>query len=175
MALTRKQRAFIDAYILSWNASEAARTAGYSGKTAYSIGARLLKNVEISDEIARILEERAMGRDEVLARLADQGRAGYTRYLQPDGTVDLASLLADDKGHLVRGTKWDRNGNLVVQFYDAQSALVQLLHHHDRQGTADDPFHVQVTVDVRERLRSRISRIAARSREADGAGPADHE
>lgn len=52
--LTDKQRIFIDEYLVCWNATEAAKKAGYSEKTAYSSGQRLLKDVEIS----RIIDER---------------------------------------------------------------------------------------------------------------------
>lgn len=45
--LTPKQQAFCDNYIVSHNATDAAIKAGYSAKTAYSQGQRLLKNVEI--------------------------------------------------------------------------------------------------------------------------------
>lgn len=47
-----KQKAFADYYIESGNQTEAAKKAGYSEKTAYSIGNRLLKNVEVSAYIA---------------------------------------------------------------------------------------------------------------------------
>lgn len=42
---------FIPEYLLSGNATEAAIKAGYSKKTAYSQGQRLLKNDEIMNEI----------------------------------------------------------------------------------------------------------------------------
>ena len=45
--LNERQRKFVDEYILTGNASEAARRAGYSAKTASSIGERLLRNIEI--------------------------------------------------------------------------------------------------------------------------------
>ena len=45
MALTAKQQAFVEAYC--GNATEAALKAGYSPKTAYSQGQRLLKNDEV--------------------------------------------------------------------------------------------------------------------------------
>ena len=50
MALTTKMRAFVEAYC--GNATEAALEAGYSPKTAYSQGQRLLKNVEVKAAIA---------------------------------------------------------------------------------------------------------------------------
>jgi len=58
--LTNKQRAFIDEYLLDFNATRAARKAGYSEKTAYSIGSRLLRKPYIVEEINRRL---ANGRD----------------------------------------------------------------------------------------------------------------
>jgi len=71
-----------------------------------------------------------MGADEVLVRLAQQARAEYADYLRPDGTVDLEQMLADGKGHLIKGTKWDnRSGKLTVEFYDAQAALVHIGKH----------------------------------------------
>lgn len=45
--LNQKQKKFVDEYIKTGNATQSAIKAGYSEKTAYSIGQRLLKNVEI--------------------------------------------------------------------------------------------------------------------------------
>lgn len=47
--LSPKQQAFVNAY--AGNATAAALAAGYSKKTAYSHGQRLLKNVEIQEAI----------------------------------------------------------------------------------------------------------------------------
>jgi nitric oxide reductase activation protein len=33
----------------------------------------------------------------------------------------------DSREHLVKGTKWDKDGRLVVEFHDAQSALDKIL------------------------------------------------
>ena len=48
--------------------TQAAISAGYSPKTAYSIGAELLKKTEIEHAISRRLRETAMGADEVVDR-----------------------------------------------------------------------------------------------------------
>ena len=42
-----KQQKFVQEYLKDLNATQAAIRAGYSKKTAYSIGQRLLKNVEV--------------------------------------------------------------------------------------------------------------------------------
>lgn len=49
--LTPKEEKFCQEYIVSLNATQAAIKAGYSEKTAYSQGHRLLKNVEIQKRI----------------------------------------------------------------------------------------------------------------------------
>lgn len=45
--MTEKQKQFADEYLIDCNATRAAISAGYSEKTAYSQGQRLLKNVEV--------------------------------------------------------------------------------------------------------------------------------
>ena len=55
--MTEKQSRFVDEYIATANASEAARRAGYSSKTACSIGERLLRNVEVRAAIDERLKE----------------------------------------------------------------------------------------------------------------------
>ncbi len=52
--LTEKQRKFCEEYSIDLNATQAAIRAGYSEKTAYSIGSRLLKNVEVQKYISEI-------------------------------------------------------------------------------------------------------------------------
>lgn len=54
--LNQRQKSFIDHYISTRNATESAKLAGYSTKTAYSIGARLLKHVEVKAEVDKAFE-----------------------------------------------------------------------------------------------------------------------
>lgn len=55
--MTPKQQRFIDEYLIDLNATQAAIRAGYSEKTAYSMGSRLLKNVEIQARLHARTEE----------------------------------------------------------------------------------------------------------------------
>lgn len=70
MKLTPKQKAFSDYYIQTGNASEAARKAGYSEKTAEAIGYENLRKPQISSYIAERLkpseEKRIADADEVM-------------------------------------------------------------------------------------------------------------
>lgn len=61
--LTPKQAAFVREYLKDSNATQAAIRVGYSEKTAYSQGGRLLKNVEVCaaiDERNRVAEDEAI-------------------------------------------------------------------------------------------------------------------
>ena len=57
MKLTEKQKRFVEAYIETGNATKAALMAGYSKKTAYSIGNENLKKPEIKYAIDRRMKE----------------------------------------------------------------------------------------------------------------------
>ncbi len=70
--LTMKQKAFADEYVKNGgNATQAAISAGYSAKTAYSQGQRLLKKVDVADYIGSQMEriEKEQHRD--IMSLAD--------------------------------------------------------------------------------------------------------
>lgn len=55
--LNERQMRFVDEYMIDLNATQAAIRAGYSVKTAYSQGQRLVKNVEIKTELAERMEK----------------------------------------------------------------------------------------------------------------------
>ena len=82
--LNKRQRAFAEAYAIPGtemygNKTKSAIHAGYSEKTAYSIGQRLLKNVEVQEYIRggeeRLIDENIMSGKEVLYRLTRTARA----------------------------------------------------------------------------------------------------
>lgn len=54
-----RRKKFVDEYILTGNATEAAKRAGYSTRTAYSQGERLLRNAEVRPAIDKRLAEAA--------------------------------------------------------------------------------------------------------------------
>ena len=71
--LTAKQQRFCDEYLIDLNATQAAIRAGYSKKTAYSIGNENLKKVEIKEYIEHRMAEKEA------ALIADQNEV--MRYL----------------------------------------------------------------------------------------------
>lgn len=73
--LTEKQQRFADFYCAEPNATKAAEAAGYSPRTAYSQGQRLLKNVEVKkyirDQLEAAADERILSVTRARAALSD--------------------------------------------------------------------------------------------------------
>lgn len=143
MAFTDKQWVFCTEYVIDFNCTQAAIRAGYSEKTAYSIGSRLLKNVEVAQEIKRLIDERCMKSDEVLMRLADHARGDIGDVLTDDGEgIDWQKAKQARKTHLVKKVtirtvrttfgddKEIETETRSIELYDAQGALVQIGRHH---------------------------------------------
>lgn len=76
--MNQRQQAFCDYFLQSGNATEAAKKAGYSEKTAYSIGTENLKKPEIqkyiSDHEKKAHNERIATADEILEFLSETVR-----------------------------------------------------------------------------------------------------
>lgn len=91
--LTPKQKAFADYYIECGNASEAARKAGYSPKTAGAIGEENLKKPEISAYI----DERMTQQDAARVASADEVLRFYSSVMRGEekDAFGLAPSLSD--------------------------------------------------------------------------------
>jgi len=88
-AAVDRKKLFAEAYIANGgNASEAARSAGYSAKTAYSAGYRLLKDVEVKS----ILDER----QKALANKYELTAESIIKSIAQDLHFDPANLFNGD-------------------------------------------------------------------------------
>ena len=90
MALTERQQLFFKEYLIDSNATQAAIRAGYSKKTAYSQGQRLLKNVEGR----RLLQEMMQQREKELVADQDEVLKYLTEVLRGKS---VAHVLARDE------------------------------------------------------------------------------
>lgn len=152
MALSAKQRAFVDEYLKCRNAAEAARRAGYSGHTARQQGQRLLTNVDVSQEIERRTEEKAMEADEALGILADQARGTMEDFVSfneapyPTFTLDLDKARRRGVLHLIQELSYDQNGNPKIKLYSAKDAAKTILDFISRgpDGSESDPIRIKV-------------------------------
>lgn len=107
MSLTGKKKAFIAEYVKCRNACLAAKNAGYSKKTAYSSGPRLLQDPEIKKEIEKY-EKKALKNvsysvEKALSEL-DTALSQALAMLKPSAAVSaimakakLAGLLENDR------------------------------------------------------------------------------
>lgn len=100
--LTPKQKAFADEYIKSGNATQAALNAGYSAKTARSIGQENLTKPDISnyinERLKQIEDEKIMDMKEVMQRLSEIARAeGTEEVVTNQGDVILVKPKTSDQ------------------------------------------------------------------------------
>lgn len=166
MPLTAKQRAFVEHYLTTWNASEAARQAGYSEKTAGQIGAENLKKLEIAEAIAERLAELKMGADEVLARVTAQARGSLAPFLRVSETGNLTGFdFGDDKPlHLLRKAsvtertiKDVTERTVTIELHDVQAALFKLGEHHKLWGKGADLMKL---IDLSKLTDAQLERLA---------------
>lgn len=116
--LTPKQQLFIDSYLVHFNATKAAIQAGYSEKSAYSIGSELLKKPELSALIDARLKESRMNSDQVMKLMGDIAQSSmndYFRVVERDRikrvTKPLSLLIERKKLEIKRAYMYiDRKG-----------------------------------------------------------------
>ena len=94
--LTNKQRIFIDEYLRSFNATRAAIKAGYSEKTARSVGSENLTKPDIRTEIDERLQQSRMSADEALLRISNIANGDIGELLDNNGLLDIRQ--AKEKG-----------------------------------------------------------------------------
>ena len=113
--LNDRQMRFVQEYLIDLNATQAAIRAGYSAKTAYSLGQRVLKN----DEVQRAIQK------------AQEKRSQRTRVTQDMVLQELAKIAfanGTEFSRVVTEQKEDEDGNIVP---------VQVVKHTDTKDLSD--------------------------------------
>lgn len=133
MELRRKQRIFIDEYLKCWNATQAAINAGYSKRSAGSIGGENMQKPEIVEEIKRRLNESAMSADEVVHSIGEIGRTTIEDLMNVDenGRMSFDFRRAKEQGklHLIKSITPTAYG-IKVELHDRMKALELIGKHH---------------------------------------------
>lgn len=120
--LTEKQKRFIDYYIETANATESAKRAGYSEKTAKNIGAENLTKLHffIQEKLAEKESQRIASQDEVLKFLTAGMRGEIKDQFDLDASfqdrIKCAELMGKRYGAFKE--KIDVNGNIPVVIAD---------------------------------------------------------
>lgn len=98
--MSPKMARFAEEYILDLNATQAAIRAGYSAKTAYSAGERLLRDVEVSAAVQKSKERRAakleITQDRVLLEIARIALLDPQAFYNADGSLKPVQELDKD-------------------------------------------------------------------------------
>lgn len=170
MRLTKKQQAFIEHYLTTWNATEAAIQAGYSEHTAAVIGSENLTKPKIRAAIDARLEKFKLSANDVLLMLSEHASGSMEDFVSFDWTVpriNLEQAAKRGKMHLVKKLSYDKDGRLQgIELYDAQSALVQLGRYHklftDKIEIVDWRKEAEESgIDVGELYQQLVNEIAA--------------
>jgi phage terminase small subunit len=122
-----KQTIFVNEYLKCFNASEAARRAGYNGKSNV-IGAQLLANLSIREEIERRVSEITMTANEALIRLAEQARVDigdFAQYWEGD-KFNLQKAKEDGRSHLIKKLKPTQYGT-ELELHDKDFAIDRII------------------------------------------------
>lgn len=145
--MTDKQNVFVQEYLKDLNATQAAIRAGYSQKTAYSIGQRLLRNVEISQAIDAAMSERSE-------------RANLTADYVLQNLNEIAQRCMQKSPVMVKGEQAiDEEGRHLWTF-DAKNALraLELIGKH--MGMFSDHHKEQEQTPEEEKMYLTIRRVA---------------
>ncbi len=157
--MTKKQKRFVEEYLIDLNATQAAIRAGYSPDTAGSIGAENLKKPEIKSRIDKAMAERSrrtgINQDRVLQELARIGFAKITDVVDPETAKILPDASEDDLA-CIQSIKIKPNEfgtEREVKLYDKKSALVDLGKHlglfKDKMELSGD-MDLNITIDYGE-------------------------
>ena len=133
--MTKKQKRFVEEYLIDLNATQAAIRAGYSPETAGAIGAENLKKPEIKSRIDKAMAERSrrtgVNADRVIRELARIGFARLTDVVDPE-TAEIRRDASEDDLACIQSVKvkpGEFGTEREVKMYDKRAALVDLGKH----------------------------------------------
>jgi phage terminase small subunit len=179
MALTPKQRRFVDEYLLDLNATQAAIRTGYSKKTADQQASRLLTNVKVREELAERMtsrEERTkVDADYVLKRLVEIDQLDVLDILEDDMSFKPLSkwpkpwrqyLSGFDLAEMFEGSGQDRSmvGLMKKIKWPDKVKNLELLGKHVNVNA----FREQLAVDVNHTISERMAKARERRDRAKG-------
>lgn len=155
MALTEKQKRFVEEYLIDLNATQAAIRAGYSVKTADQQGSRMLANVKVQQAISVAMAERSkrtgVNQDRVVLELAKIAFVKMTDIVDPD-TGEIRCDASDDDLACIEGIKCKRSTTdtgysveIDVKIASKLKALEKLGQH---LGMWNDKIDVNVAIPV---------------------------
>ena len=113
MALTNKQQRFIQEYLKDCNATQAAIRAGYSEDSAYEIGSKNLRKVEIEEALTEAKRQLADAAQIEAEWVVKNLKSVALRCMQVEPVVDSKGnqvLVKNDDGNLVPAYTFNAQG-----------------------------------------------------------------
>ena len=157
--MTKKQKRFVEEYLIDLNATQAAIRAGYSPHTAKDIGCENLAKPNIAAAISQAMADRSkrtgVNQDRVVQELAKIAFAKITDIVDPD-TARIKADASEDDLACIQSIKIKPNEfgtEREVRMYDKRGALVDLGKHlgmfKDRLEL-DADMELNITIDYGE-------------------------
>lgn len=151
--MTKKQKLFVEEYLIDLNATQAAIRAGYKPDSAHSIGSENLQKPEIKAAIDKAMAERSkrtgINQDRILMELARIGFAKITDVVDRD-TGKIKDDASDDDLACIQSIKvkpGEFGTEREMKMYDKKSALVELGKHLGMfTGNAGTEVDIGVTI-----------------------------
>ena len=157
--MTKKQKRFVEEYLIDLNATQAAIRAGYSPDSAADIGSENLRKPDISAAVDRAIAERSkrtgINQDRVLRELARIGFAKitdvvdpYTARIKEDASEDDLACIQSIK---IKPNEWGMERE--VKMYDKKAALVDIGWHlgmFKDKLELDADMELNITIDYGE-------------------------
>lgn len=139
MALTPKQQRFVEEYLIDLNATRAAKAAGYSEKSAHSIGQENLIKPEIAAAIQEAFEARSKRTQitadrvlEELSRLAFSNMQDFVEWGPNGVSLKFSEELTEDAARCVAEvseSRSDTGGTIRFKLHNKLGALEKAMQH----------------------------------------------
>ena len=156
MALTDKQRRFVDEYLIDLNATQTAIRAGYSAKTAEQQGFQLLKKTSVSEAVTSRMKDREkrteITQDRVLQELAKIGFADIRKAVKwgadiPVVNPETGEVLTANGVVLISSNEIDDDTAAAVSEISQTAQGIKIKMHDKKGALVDIGKHLGMFVD----------------------------
>lgn len=143
--LTTKQQLFVEEYLISGNATDAARKAGYKGDdaTLRVVGSQNITKHNIAIIIKERLNGRAIDADTTLQSLSDIATGDLSDFITVQGRLPILDFEKAEKAgklNLIKKLTM-ADGKISFELYSKQRALETLAKYHGLLNTKIDMSH----------------------------------
>lgn len=146
MALSPKQRRFVEEYLVDLNATQAAIRAGYSVTSARALGCQLLSKPDVADAVkagqTKLAKKSGVTAERLIEEYAKLGFSNMADYITGEGAergVDLSALTRDQAAAISemtvetylegKGDEAERIKRVKFKLADKKGALDSMARH----------------------------------------------